>query len=207
VPGPELAVLLPGAAGVGGLGDDELTGVLRGWRRLSSWAAAVEHAAVAELAGRRIGQARSAGAWVSEAERCAAAEVAAALALTRCAAEGLVGRALALADLPGTARALSAGVIDVPRALVIVTGVAGLDEDVARAVEARVLAKAAAQTPGELRRAVAAAAQRRHDQAVQAARVERWAEAAGTGALAGRDLPAADALAAIAARASPYLES
>jgi hypothetical protein len=31
---------------------------------------------------------------------------------------------------------------------------------------------------------------------IDAARVERWAEAAGTGALAGRDLPAADALAA-----------
>jgi hypothetical protein len=141
---------------------------------------------------------------VSEAERCAAAEVSAALALTRCAAEGLVGRALALAELPATAAALSAGVIDVPKALVIVNGVAGLDNGVVRKVEAQVLPKAPAQTTGELRRAAAravaaadpAAAQRRHDQVVQAARVERWAAAAGTGALAGRDLPAADVLAA-----------
>jgi hypothetical protein len=95
-------------------------------------------------------------------------------------------------------------VIDVPKALVIVTGVAGLGDELARRVEANVLPKAAAQTSGELRQAVAravaaadpAGAQCRHDQAVKAARVERWAEAAGTGALAGRDLPAADALAA-----------
>jgi hypothetical protein len=46
---------------------------------------------------------------LSEAERFAAAEVAAALTLTRCAAEGLVGRALSLDDLPGTAGALASG--------------------------------------------------------------------------------------------------
>ncbi|HUK71830.1 MAG TPA: hypothetical protein VLW50_24205, partial [Streptosporangiaceae bacterium] len=50
-----------GAGGLGLLGDDALTGVVRGWRRLGSWAAAMEHAAVAELAGRRIGEARSGG--------------------------------------------------------------------------------------------------------------------------------------------------
>jgi hypothetical protein len=203
-PGPELALLLPGAASFSRLGDDELTGVLRGWRRLGSWAAAVEHAAVAELAGRRIGEARSAGACLSEAERFAAAEVAAALTLTRYAAEGLVGRALLFTDLSATAEALADGVIDVPKALVIVNGVAGLENGVVRKVEAQVLPKAPAQTTGEFRQAVAravmaaapVAAQRRHDQAVKAARVERWAEAAGTGALAGRDLPAADVLAA-----------
>jgi hypothetical protein len=203
-PGPELALLLKDASDLGGLGDDELTGALRGWRRLGSWAAAMEHAAVAELATRRMSVARLAEGWVSEAERFAAAEVSAALTLTRCAAEGLVGRALALADLPGTAAALAAGVIDVPKALVLVTGTAGLDDELARRVEAEVLPKAWKQTAGELRQAVGravaavdpAAAQRRHDAAVKTARVERWAEAAGTGALAGRDLPAADALAA-----------
>ncbi|MGE5292124.1 MAG: HNH endonuclease signature motif containing protein, partial [Micromonosporaceae bacterium] len=203
-PGRELALLLPGAGGFSGLGDAELTGVLRGWRRVSSWAAAMEHAAVAELSGRRIEEARSAGACVSEAERFAAAEVAAALTLTRCAAEGLVGRALMLGDLPATAGALGAGVIDAPKALVIVNGVAGLGDGLARRVEAKVLAGAAAQTTGQLRQAVAraaaaadpAGAQQRHDEAARSARVERWTEDAGTGALAGRDLPAADVLAA-----------
>ena len=60
--GGALDVLAPGVvlagfaadAWAGGLGrpsDDELIGVVRAWRRLSSWAAAGELAAVAELAG------------------------------------------------------------------------------------------------------------------------------------------------------------
>lgn len=203
-PGPGLALLLPGSGELSGLGDDELTGVMRAWRRLGSWAAAMEHAAVAELSRRRINEARSAGACLSEAERFAAAEVAAALTLTRCASEGLVGRALSLADLPAAGAALSTGLIDMPKALVILNGVAGLDDEAAGEVEARVAPRAPAQTTGELRNAVAqaamavdpAAAGKRHDEAVRSARVERWTETAGTGALAGRDLPVADVLAA-----------
>ncbi|HKB31758.1 MAG TPA: hypothetical protein VKD26_13100, partial [Streptosporangiaceae bacterium] len=183
-PGSALALLLPDAGDLAGLGDGELTGVLRAWRRLSSWAAAMEHAAVAALATRRIGETTAAGACASEAERFAAAEVAAALTLTRCAAEHLVGRALSLADLPGTSAALAAGVIDVPRALVIISGLVGLGTAVARRVEAQVLGKAAAQTTGELRKAVAravvaadpAAAEARRAAAEKSARVERWAE-------------------------------
>jgi hypothetical protein len=203
-PGPELAMLLPGARDMAGLADGQLTGAVRGWRRLGSWAAAMEHAAVAELAGRRIGEARAAGASVDDADRYAAAEVGAALTLTRCSAESLVGRALALAELPATRAGLAAGAIDVPRALVLVTGTAGLAGDLARQVEAQVLPAAAGQTTGELRaevsRAVIAAdpgaAARRQAAAQKSARVEQWAEPSGTAALAGRDLPPADALAA-----------
>ena len=43
----------PGYRGLGRLGDDELTGVLKAWRRLESWCAAGGLAAVAELARRR----------------------------------------------------------------------------------------------------------------------------------------------------------
>ncbi len=197
-------MLLPDAAGFAGLGDGELTGVVRGWRRLSSWAAAMEQAAVAVLSARRIGEATAAGASEPEGVRYAAAEVAAALRLTRWSAEGLVGRAVAMAELSGTWAALASGVIDVPRALVIADGVVGLDAMLAGRVEAHVLAAAPGQTTGELRKSVAqavfavdpAAAERRRVQAQKSARVERWAESSGTGAIAGRDLPPADVLAA-----------
>ena len=43
----------PGYRGLGRLGDDELAGVLKAWRRLESWCAAGGLAAVAELARRR----------------------------------------------------------------------------------------------------------------------------------------------------------
>ena len=144
----EDAAALHGKAGaLGLLGDDALTGVVRGWRRLGSWAAAMEHAAVAELAGRRIDEARSEGCWTMEACRYAAAEVAAALTLTRTAAESLVDRALSLAELPATRAALAAGQIDVPKALAIVNGVTGLSNELARAVEQQVLPAAPARQP------------------------------------------------------------
>ena len=203
-PGPELALLLPEAGELPGLADGDLTGVVRGWRRLGSWVAAMEHAAVAELVSRRAGEAAAAGARVGEAERYAAAEVAAALTLTRFSAEVLVGRALLLAELPATWAALASGVIDMPKALVILAGVAVLGAELSQRVEALVLPKAQAQTTGELRKAVAravfavdpVAADRRCAEAEKSARVERWAEPAGTGAIAGRDLPPAEVLAA-----------
>jgi hypothetical protein len=212
-PGPELAIFLHDAAdqvtaspaGLRLLGDDPLTGVLRGWRRLGSWAAAMEHAAAAELAQRRIDEAQAAGCWTAEAGRYAAAEVAAALTLTRTAADNLVGRALSLQELPGTAGALAAGQIDMPKALVITDGVACLDAGLARAVEHEVLAAAPRQTTGQLRAAVAraalaadpAAAEMRRSRAEKQARVEQRPEPSGvSGSLSGRDLPAADAAAA-----------
>ncbi|HEY1321679.1 MAG TPA: hypothetical protein VGF32_15590, partial [Streptosporangiaceae bacterium] len=51
-PGPALAALTADAwtTGLASLDDDELAGLLCAWRRISSWAAAGEAAAVAELA-------------------------------------------------------------------------------------------------------------------------------------------------------------
>jgi hypothetical protein len=88
--------------------------------------------------------------------------------------------------------------------MVIADEVSGLDDAHAAAVEEHVLARAAGQTTSQLRaaarRAVLAAdpsaAVRRQEQAQRDARVERWAEHAGTAALAGRDLPPAGVLAA-----------
>jgi hypothetical protein len=63
VPGPTLAALVAeeSANGHDQLGESELIGVLCAWRRMASWAAAGEAAAVAALAARRREQAREPG--------------------------------------------------------------------------------------------------------------------------------------------------
>ena len=202
-PGPVLAGLTADrhAAGLGRLTDDELIGVLRAARRLASWSASLELAAVSDLMRRRIDQEAAGQAGMAE---HADAEIAAALTLTGRAAGGLLDLAMALDRLPLTARALEAGTIDLPRAMVIVEEVAGLGDEHVAGVEARVLARAEGWTTTKLRaatrRAVIAAdpgaARKRKERAQRDARVERWAEQAGTAALAGRDLPPAGALAA-----------
>jgi hypothetical protein len=203
-PGPVLAGLAAGAwgDGLGQLSDDELIGVMRAWRRLASWAAAGELAAVAEVERRRASEVAAGGdphllEHLDE-------EIAAPLTLTRRAAGRLLGFATGLNRLPATRAALAAGLIDTAKAYTLAEEVTGLDDAHAATVEATVIAKAPHQTTGQLRhaahRAVLAAdpgaAKRRYDQARLDARVELWQEPAGTAALAGRDLHAADAIAA-----------
>src|SRR5579875_2181023 len=180
-PGPELAShACQAAADLARLDDDQLVGVLRAARRLSSWTAAMELSAVAALAARRP-------AGSSRAAEHVADELAAALTLTRRGAESLLSEAAALAS----------GTIDAYRAHIITAEAVGLSPAGRAAVEEQVLPGAGKMTSGELRsavrRAVLAAdpqaAIRRRQQAQGQARVERWAEHAGTAALAGRDLP------------------
>jgi hypothetical protein len=131
-------------------------------------------------------------------------EVAMVLTLTFRAADKLTGFAASLARLPRTWAALRGGDIDVPKALAIADELAGLDRPHAVQAEAAVLGRAARQTTGELRRAARravldadpTAARARKEKAVKDARVECWQEHTGTAALAGRDLPPADVLAA-----------
>ena len=203
-PGPVLAGLTAGkwAAGLSRASDDELAGLMIAWRRVASWAAGGELAAVAELCRRREAQV-AAGADPHLAEHVSD-EVAMALTLTSWAAGRLVDRAQGLARLPKTMAALTTGAIDVPKALVILGELSGLGDVHASRVEAAVISRAAQWTTGELRRAVRrqaiaadpAAARKQKEQAEKLARVERWAEGAGTAALAGRDLPPAGVLAA-----------
>ena len=202
-PGVVLAGLAARAGAVlDGVSDDELVGVMRAWRRLASWVAAGEAAAVAELVARREAQVE-AGADAHLAEHVAD-EVAAALTLTGRAAGVLADFAVALARLPATRAALAAGVIDRARAAVIADETSCLSDGHAAAVEAAVIGRAGGLTSGQLRvaarRAVLAAdpgaAARRRREALKSARVEAWDEQAGTAALAGRDLPPADVLAA-----------
>jgi hypothetical protein len=188
--------------GLAGLDEDQLTGMLQAANRLAAWSAALRLAAVSELAGRRAASAEASGDrrpldHVRD-------ELAITLTLTGWGADRLLGMAMALDRLPLTQAALATGTIDERRADVIADELAGLSDEHAARVEAMLLPKAAAQTTAELRRAARravmsadpAAAKQRKEKALQDARVETFTEAAGTAALAGRDLPAAAVLAA-----------
>jgi hypothetical protein len=190
------------AAGLDGITDDELIGVLRAWRRLTSWTAAGELAAVAELNRRRTAEV-AAGADPHLAEHVGD-EVAVSLTLTARGADQLLDFAARLDRLPCTRAALAAGEIDRAKAYVIADEVSCLDHAHATAVEAAVIGRAPGQTTGQLRasarRAVLAAdpaaADRHREKAEKEARVEVWSEPSGTAALVGRDLLPADVIAA-----------
>jgi hypothetical protein len=148
---------------------------------------------VAELDARRAGPGGREGEHVTE-------EVAATLTLTGRSATTLVELSRRLERLSATRAALAAGLIDARRAAVIADHTALLSDAHALAVQDAVLPRAGGMTTAQLavacQRAILAcdpqAAIRRRQQAQKDARVEAWAEAAGTAALAGRDLdPAA----------------
>src|SRR5487761_1470861 len=192
----------------GGLDDDSLVGVLRGWRRLTSWAQARELAMIAALARRRPADgtppAAGPGEFPAVLSEFLGAEVAAALTLTAIAAGKQVGLALDLAQRPATQAALAAGRIDLPRARELTTMLGPLTAAYAGAVEAAVLPQAPAMTTGQLRAALAKAilaldpdaVRRRREEAEKQARVEHYPDPDGTATLAGRNLPPAQVLAA-----------
>ena len=183
--------------GLGTLNDDQLIGFLDAARRLESWSAALSLAATSELDARRAGLDGREGEHV-------AAELAVALTLTGRSAQAQLDLSRQLERLPQTAALLAAGIIDRPRVLVITAELAVLDDATAAAVEDLIAPRAGGMTTGRLRaacqRAVIAcdpqAAIRRREQAEKDARVDCWTEAAGTAALAGRDLDRARAIAA-----------
>jgi hypothetical protein len=203
LPGPQLAKFMAdaGIIGLGRLTDDELVGLMRAARRLASWSASMELAAAGDLWRRRWAEEQAGN---TGAARHTDDEIAAALTLTKRGADQVLSVAVALRRLPLTSRALTAGEIDLPRAMVIADEVTGLGNEHAAAVEQAVIGAAAGQTTGQLRaatrRAVLSAdpgaARKRKERALQDARVERWDEHGGTAALAGRDLPPASVLAA-----------
>ena len=188
--------------------DDELIGVLRAWRRVASWAAASELAAVAELARRRPADGSPPAAperMPGQLSEFIPDEVAAALTLTGRAAQDEVALALDLAGpLAATGSALAAGRVDLAKAKIIAAGVATLTAAHAAAVQAAVLPDAPDLTTGQLRRAIAravlaadpGAAIRQREEDLQHARVDCWPDPAGTASLAGYHLPAAAVLAA-----------
>ena len=199
------AVRIAGGAGPAQLGDNALLGLIRGWRRVASLAAAAELAAVQEFSRRRHDQAKAAGAWDSTAVDAADVELAAALTLTTRGVQLLMDRAAMLHELPATATALAAGQIDWPRALVLINGLAGQDPTLVRRIEDQLIGRAPQQTSGQLRaalnRALLAAdpeaAERRRQNEEEHTRIERGPEPGGvTALLAGRCLPVTETVTA-----------
>jgi hypothetical protein len=162
--GPRLAAALTDAA-PGALPDDVLLDVITGWERLVRWASAMSLAAVAELEKRRNGP---------DAE-FVVDEVALALRVSRTAAGARLLLACQLRRLPAVRAAMYAADLDVVKARIVAEAVQPLNDEAATSVERRVLARAAEQTPGQLRAACAravhnadpAAASRRHADAVR----------------------------------------
>ncbi len=191
-----------------GASDDELTGIIAGLDRAEAAACSLKHAAVAELIRRRPapgaapeGPARLPAGWDPSAE----AEVSYALAEYRGTAQDLLGRAHDLETrLPGTRAAFRAGVLRLSKVEIICRATALLDADEARAAEEMVLGRAGQLTPAGLRSAITRAvmqvapgkARKRREDAARRARVERRPEYSGNAALAGRELPPAQVLAA-----------
>jgi hypothetical protein len=184
------------------LTDDELIGVLCAWRRLASWAAAGEVRAINELVRRRQEQARALnnGHLIDH----VGDEVAAAMTLTGRSADRLLDLCTELKRLGGCLAALAEGMIDWPRAVVFADELAALDDADAAVVEAKILPRAGGLTTGQLRAALRRAvlsvdpeaASRRRREGRKDARVQTWEETSGNGALAGRDLPPAEVVAA-----------
>src|SRR5215469_4988300 len=129
-PDPVLAFAAAGVyeGGLGGLGDDELVGLLGAARRLSSWQAAVELDVVAELDRRRGGGGSSgAGEQVS-------AELAVALTLTGRSADALLGLARGLGRLPAVRAGLFCGQIDRAKAVVFAAELGAVSDTVAAVI-------------------------------------------------------------------------
>ena len=191
-----------------GASDDELLGVLRAWDRVEAHAAARKFAAVAELMRRRPapGTALDGPARIpAECAEFTVCELVTVLALSRWDADGMLSFAYDLAvRLPGTRAAFLDGIVNQEKAEIIARATAVLTPEEAQEAEAVVLGRAGRLTPSGLRSAIARAviqvapdkARKRREIAAEEARVERWAEVSGNAGLAGRELPAAQVLAA-----------
>ena len=155
-PGPVLATLAQGImdAGLTGLSDDELVGVLRASRRLAAWQNGVELAAVAELDARRMAQA--ARPRSSRASEHVSEELAVALTMTGRSADLLLGLGRDLARLPMILTALLEGRIDRARAAIFAAELAGLPDLAALAVAMAFAGIAGSMTTGQLRAALRA---------------------------------------------------
>jgi hypothetical protein len=177
-------------AGLGRLSDDELAGLIWAARRNASRQAAMELAAIGELAERRAGPDGAPGEHLED-------EVAALLTLSGRAAAKQVALAAALIRLPVVALALAAGRVDVDKAGVFADEMIVVDDDEAAAqIAAGLIGPAPGLTASQIRarlrnridRHDPEAAKRRKEKARQDARVDVWIDADGTGAIAARGM-------------------
>jgi hypothetical protein len=208
--GPGLAGWLA-LARAADLEDGALAGVAASFRRLASWAAAGELAAVAQIASRSARTDRraevDAAGRPDQVTADAAGQVALALAMSPDGASAWTDLGIVLGwRLRATGAALAAGDIDLSRARMIARVTGPLSDEAARQVEAAVLGRAGWLTLGQLhaalRRAVIKAdpegAERRRRRAERNSAVVLYPEDEGTATLAGYALPGVQAAAAMA---------
>ena len=208
VPSPVLAGFAADAfeCGLGKLSDDELVGVMLAARRLSSWQEALQLTAVSELDARRRRQAARPGS--SRASEHVSEELAAALVLTARSADALLGLSRELDRLPMVLASLRAGRIDRARAMVFAEELVLLTKIEACAIAMALIRPAEKMTTSQLRAAIRALIlaaipgskeerdRRRAERARREARVEVWPESSGNAAIAGRELPVNEVIAA-----------
>ncbi|HZE29827.1 MAG TPA: DUF222 domain-containing protein [Actinoallomurus sp.] len=195
-------------ADVGGLDDHGLVEAMVAARRLASRAQAVELAAVAELVRRRhVADAEDGvcGVGVVSARDYVNDEVAEALTLSAVSADDLIRFATGLTGrLPGTFAALADGDLDYCKARTVWHCTAQVSDEVAAAIETRLLPRAPGQSTGEIRAKIRRlvrrldpdALARRRARAVQQRDLQLVDTDDGTAHLTGVDLPADAASAA-----------
>jgi hypothetical protein len=205
-----------------GATDNELTGLLRTWAAIESWAAGAKLAVIAEMI-RRDDVPPNGGFHGDLPDEWSASlrhELAAALACPVQSAETTAWLAWEQqARLPGTGALLNDGTLTLAKSRAITETFRYLSDADAASAEALILDQLAGKTYTQVLRLAEQAAltvdpelaERRREQAQKKdARVTFLREQAGTAALSGRDLPPDEALAAMAsvnARAEEYRES
>ncbi len=172
------------------------------WERVIAWAQARQAREMASFIDSAEARNKALGACDSQAHDSAVAEVGLMLAVSARTAACRVGDAWSLCTrLPATLAAMESGRITLAKARIVDAETLNLSGEHTAAVEAQVLAKAAKQTPGQLRAATRravlsadpAAAQKRAERARRERGVRMWPEPDGMATLSAY-LPAGDAV-------------
>ena len=206
----------PGATG------DELTGLLRAWAAIESWAAGAKLGVIAEMIRRDDFPRRGGGCHGDLPDEWSPSlrhELALALACSVQSAETAAWLAWERqARLPGIGVLLDDGTLTLPKARAVIETFKYLTDADAATAESLIAGQLAGKTYTQVLRLAEQAAltvdpelaERRRRQAQQSARVTFFRELSGTAGLSGRDLPPDEALAAMAAvnvRAQQYEDS
>ena len=223
-PSAALAAAAEAASGAGwrcaGLSRDEMTGLLRQWQALESWAAAGKLGVLRALI-RDDGQPLPGGGYRGDLPegwtKSLTHEAAAALAMSVTSAENLMWLAWDMqAALPAIGELLAAGQLTLPKARAISQALNPLTDEDTAAAEAMIVPELAGKTHAQVARLAEQAAitadpqsatRRRAEAERSRSRVQLFREESGAAGLSGRDLPTDQALAAharVCERAAEY---
>jgi hypothetical protein len=205
-PGPGLSLLAAGACDPGvlaELSDNQVLGLAGAGRRLAARGAWVQHMAVAEFTARRAEPDRKKATPLGFTP-FAPDELVPELVITTNAAEMTMAQARdAARRLPANVALLRDGLISEFQLKIVTEATQGLSDEGAAEADGLLAAAAPGLTPGQLRAMCTktvmmidpAAARRRKERAAKDARIIRFQEYSGNGALCGRELPPDEVLA------------